>query len=270
MTEQSQALLTIDSFEDFEAGNSGSFVLEEGSYDGAIVCGYTLNKANFEGKERILIQLIWQLVDEEGNVHTLRGNGWSISASDKSKMRIELSKWFDTQDWGKVCEILVKGGILVKHEDGGAHFDFDNFIGKRGKLLIAQKASKKGSKYNVISSISPTKKKAAFTYGEVPWFLVEGDDVVDAKLADGIKIHRKEDSQKGAPVMNSAAAATGSFAAQPQASASAFAAIAQAPQTQPQQFQNNAMWPAAAAPAAPNPTPFANDGDDLPFSGDRA
>ena len=109
MTEQAQSLLTIDSFEDFEAGNNASFVLEEGSYDGAIVCGYTLNKANFEGKERILIQLIWQLVDDEGNVHTLRGNGWSISASEKSKLRIELTKWFDTQDWGKVCEILVKG-----------------------------------------------------------------------------------------------------------------------------------------------------------------
>lgn len=260
MTEQAQALLTIDSFEDFEAGNSGSFVLEEGSYDGAIVCGYTLNKVNFEGKERILIQLIWQLTDEEGNVHTLRGNGWSISASDKSKLRIELSKWFDTQDWGKVCEILVKGGILVKHEDGSAHFNFDNFIGKRGKLLVAQKASKKGSKYNVISSISPTKKKGAFTYGEVPWFIVEGDDVVDAKLADGIKIHRKENQQTNtAPAMNPMAAATGAFAAiaqqQPQ----------QPQQVQPQQFQNNAMWPTATTPTAPNPTPFVNDDEELPF-----
>ena len=92
MTEQSQALLTIESFEEFEAGNSGSsFVLEEGSYDGAIVCGYNISKANFEGKDRLLIQLLWQLTDEEGNVHTLRGNGWTISANEKSKMRIELS-----------------------------------------------------------------------------------------------------------------------------------------------------------------------------------
>lgn len=258
MTEQSQALLTIDSFEAFEAGNSGSsFVLEEGSYDGAIVCGYNISKADFEGKDRTLIQLLWQLTDDEGNVHTLRGNGWTISANEKSKMRIELSKWFDTQDWAKVCEILVKGGILVKHEDGGAHFNFDAFIGKRGKLLVAQKASKKGTKYNVISSISPTKKKAAFTYGEVPWFLVEGDDIVDAKVADGIKIRRKDDPNGIAAIdpMSPAAGVT-------QAQTTAFAAVAQkaAPAAQ------NQMWPAPATPTAPNPTPVETVMDDDPNS----
>lgn len=255
MTEQSQALLTIESFEEFEAGNSGSFVLEEGSYDGAIVCGYTINKANFEGKERLLIQLIWQLVDEEGNVHTLRGNGWTISANEKSKMRVELSKWFDTQDWAKVCEILVKGGILVKHADGGAHFNFDAFIGKRGKLLVAQKASKKGTKYNVISSISPTKKKAAFTYSEVPWFLVEGDDIVEAKLADGIQIRRKEQDAKATSAVDPMSPVFGATAAQP---------VAQQPASQ------------YVPPAAPIPQPVAqpvtqqatiipDPTDDLPF-----
>lgn len=254
MTEQSQSLLTIESFEEFEAGNSGSsFVLEEGSYDGAIVCGYSINKANFEGKDRLLIQLLWQLTDDDGNVHTLRGNGWTISANEKSKMRIELSKWFDTQDWAKVCEILVKGGILVKHEDGGAHFNFDAFIGKRGKLLVAQKASKKGTKYNVISSISPTKKKAAFTYGDVPWFLVEGDDIVDAKLADGIKIRRKDDANVTAAIdpMSPAAGVT-------QAQTAAFAAVAQKASPAGQ----NQMWPSPATPAAPNPTPAAPVVDD--------
>lgn len=260
MTEQSQALLTIESFEEFEAGNSGSsFVLEEGSYDGAIVCGYNISKANFEGKDRLLIQLLWQLTDDEGNVHTLRGNGWTISANEKSKMRVELSKWFDTQDWAKVCEILVKGGILVKHEDGGAHFNFDAFIGKRGKLLVAQKASKKGAKYNVISSISPTKKKAAFTYGEVPWFLVEGDDIVDAKVADGIKIRRKDEANGTAAIdpMSPAAGVT-------QAQTAAFAAVAQKAPTSGQ----NQMWPAPATPTAPNPTPANIEVDDslnLPF-----
>ena len=260
MTEQSQALLTIESFEEFEAGNSGSsFVLEEGSYDGAIVCGYNISKANFEGKDRLLIQLLWQLTDDEGNVHTLRGNGWTISANEKSKMRVELSKWFDTQDWAKVCEILVKGGILVKHEDGGAHFNFDAFIGKRGKLLVAQKASKKGTKYNVISSISPTKKKAAFTYGEVPWFLVEGDDIVDAKVADGIKIRRKDEANGTAAIdpMSPAAGVT-------QAQTAAFAAVAQKAPTGGQ----NQMWPAPATPTAPNPTPAqveVEDENDLPF-----
>ena len=143
MTEQSQALLTIESFEEFEAGNSGSFVLEEGSYDGAIVCGYSLNKANFESKERLLVQLIWQLVDEEGNVHTLRGNGWTISANEKSKMRVELSKWFDTQDWAKVCEILVKGGIP------GA---------KKGLVMIRSAILKQFSKPEVKPLVDHSKK----------------------------------------------------------------------------------------------------------------
>lgn len=255
MTEQSKALLTIESFEEFEAGNSGSFVLEEGSYDGAIVCGYTINKANFEGKERLLIQLIWQLVDEEGNVHTLRGNGWTISANEKSKMRVELSKWFDTQDWAKVCEILVKGGILVKHEDGGAHFNFDAFIGKRGKLLIAQKASKKGTKYNVISSISPTKKKAAFTYSEVPWFLVEGDDIVEAKLADGIQIRRKEQDAKATAAVDPMSPVFGATAAQPvaQQPASQYVPPA-APISQP-----------VAQPVTQQATIIPDPTDDLPF-----
>lgn len=262
MTEQSKALLTIESFEEFEAGNSGtSFVLEEGSYDGAIVCGYSINKANFEGKDRLLIQLIWQLNDEEGNVHTLRGNGWTISANEKSKMRVELSKWFDTQDWAKVCEILVKGGILVKHEDGGAHFNFDAFIGKRGKLLVAQKASKKGSKYNVISSISPTKKKAPFIYGEVPWFLVEGEDIVEAKLADGIQIRRKEQDAKATAAVDPMSPVFGATVAQPVAQPIA-QPIAQHPASQ------NQMRPSPATPTVPNPAPAApivDDSLDLPF-----
>lgn len=256
MTEQSQALLTIESFEEFEAGNSGSsFVLEEGSYDGAIVCGYSINKANFEGKDRLLIQLLWQLTDDEGNVHTLRGNGWTISANEKSKMRVELSKWFDTQDWAKVCEILVKGGILVKHEDGGAHFNFDAFIGKRGKLLVAQKASKKGTKYNVISSISPTKKKAAFTYSEVPWFLVEGDDIVEAKLADGIQIRRKEQDAKATAAVDPMSPVFGATAAQPvaQQPASQYVPPA-APISQP-----------VAQPVTQQATIIPDPTDDLPF-----
>ena len=256
MTEQSQALLTIDSFEEFEAGNSGSsFVLEEGSYDGAIVCGYSINKANFEGKDRLLVQLLWQLADDEGNVHTLRGNGWTISANDKSKMRVELSKWFDTQDWAKVCDILVKGGILVKHEDGGAHFNFDAFIGKRGKLLVAQKASKKGSKYNVITSISPTKKKAAFSYGEVPWFLVEGEDIVEAKLADGIQIRRKEQDAKATAAVDPMSPVFGATSTQPVTPKAS-------------SVGQNQMWPTPATPVAPNPTPAApvvDDDMDLPF-----
>lgn len=192
MTQEELDVLTIDSFEEFEAGNSGSgFLLDEGSYDGAWVAGYTIEKATFEGKEKTQIHLLWQVKDEDGEIHTLRGNGWTISANEKSRMRVELCKWFNTQEWDKVCEILVKGGILVKHDDGKAHFELEMFIGKRGKLLITEKTSKKGAKYNVIAGISPAKKKTDFEFGEVPWFLVEGDDIISAKLADGVTIRRK-------------------------------------------------------------------------------
>ena len=192
MTQEELDILTIDSFEEFEAGNSGrGFLLEEGSYDGAVVVGYSIVKANFEGKEKTQIQLLWQVKDEEGEIHTLRGNGWTISANEKSRMRIELCKWFNTQEWDKVCDILVKGGILIKHDDGKAHFELDKFIGKRGKLLITEKTSKKGAKYNVIAGISPVKKKTDYEFGEVPWFLVEGDDIISAKLAEGVAIRRK-------------------------------------------------------------------------------
>lgn len=254
-SENVQSILTVDSFEEFEAGNTGTgFLLEEGSYDGAIVVGYTINTAEFEGKSRNLVQLIWQ-VRVEDNVYNLRGNGWTISANEKSKMRIELSKWFDTQEWSKVCDILVKGGILVKHQDGGAHFELDKFIGKRGKLLVTEKASKKGSKYNVIASISPTKSKAAFEYGEVPWFLVEGDDIVYAKLADGVKIHRKEQDAKVTAAVDPMSPVFGATAAQP---------VAQQPASQ------------YVPPAAPAPQPIAqlviqqpaiipDPTDDLPF-----
>lgn len=257
MTEQELSALTITSFEDFENGQSGSnFLLEEGSYDGAIVVGYNLQKATFENKERVLVTLLWQVQDAEGEVYTIRGNGWTISANDKSKMRTELSKWFNTQEWGKVCEILVKGGILVRHEDGSAHFELANFIGKRGKLLITEKTSKKGAKFNVIASISPTKKKGPFEYGEVPWFLVEGEDIIAAKLADGVQIRRKEESDTAAvePVPQQTQPGT-------------FVSAKQAIPPKPQGVTQSA-FPAAATPVAPNPTPAApvvNDEDDLPF-----
>ena len=199
MTEQEMELLTIDSFEDFEAGNSDSgFHLDEGSYDGAIVVGYQVVESEFEGKKKTQVKLLWQLTDAEGTVHTLRGSGWTISANEKSKMRIELMKWFDTTEWSKVCDILVKGKILIKHEDGKAHFDMAGFIGKRGKLLIAEKTSKKGSKYPVIMSISKTKNKGEFEFGEVPWFLTEGDDIISVKLADGVKIRAKQEDDEAA------------------------------------------------------------------------
>ena len=84
----------------------------------------------------------------------------------------------------------------MKNEDGkSAHFDVDAFLCKYGRLLIEEKTSKKGSKYNVIKSISPAKKKEEFAWGEVPEFLIKGDDVLKYKLVDGVKIHVKEDTQ---------------------------------------------------------------------------
>lgn len=279
MTEQEMQLLTIDSFEDFEAGNSNSgFHLEEGSYDGAAVVGYQVVAAEFEGKKKTQVKLLWQLADAEGTVHTLRGSGWTISANEKAKMRIELMKWFDTTEWPKVCEILVKGKILVKHEDGKAHFDMSGFIGKRGKLLIAEKTSKKGSKYPVIMSISKTKNKGAFEFGEVPWFLTEGDDILYVKLADGVKIRPKEEEDTDGlvePVQAVGVAAVPQYAQSVLPQYPNQAAPAVPPNANVSVNANPAgfMQPNMVSDPAPAPAPQqtgnpgADDGDDdLPFN----
>lgn len=186
-------LLTIDSVDDFAAGSTkSSFSLEEGSYDNARVVGWTIVKTEFEGKERKLVKLLWQIKDGD-KIHNLRGSGWTFSSNEKSTFRIEVTKWFNKTNWEDIVELLVKGNILVKNEDGkSAHFDIDQFIGKYGKLLIAEKTSKKGSKYNVISSISPAKKKEEFAWGEVPEFLIAGNEVLAYKLAEGVKIRVPE------------------------------------------------------------------------------
>lgn len=186
-------LLTIDSVDDFAAGSTkSSFSLEEGSYDNARVVGWTIVKTEFEGKERKLIKLLWQIKDGD-KIHNLRGSGWTLSSNEKSTFRIEVTKWFNKTNWEDIVDLLVKGKILVKNEDGkSAHFDIDQFIGKYGKLLIAEKTSKKGSKYNVISSISPAKKKEEFAWGEVPEFLISGNEVLAYKLAEGVKIRVPE------------------------------------------------------------------------------
>ena len=60
-------ILTIDSFDDFAAGNSGSnFLIDDGAYD-AVVIGHAIVKTEFEGKVSHRLRLFWQLKDEEGN-----------------------------------------------------------------------------------------------------------------------------------------------------------------------------------------------------------
>lgn len=211
MNNLTQDILTVD-FDSFVEGNSNSkYTIEEGSYDGAEVVGYSIVKATFEGKETNRVHLIWQFSDGE-NVHTIRGNGWTISANEKSTFRKEISNWFNTIDWTNVCDILVKGGILVKGEDGKAHFELDKFIGKKGKLLIQNKTSKSGKTYAVIASVGPCKnKKSTFEKDSVPAFMVEGDGVLEAKLADGITIRRKEDDNDNAKEQPSPQTPTNDF-----------------------------------------------------------
>lgn len=192
MNDNELDILEVSDFDAFASGEStGNFLLDEGAYDGARVVGWTIVKREFENKERKLVQLLWQIKNDD-KTYNLRGSGWSISSNEKSTLRIELSKWFNKTTWGDVVDVLVKGGILTKTEDGKGKFCFDAFIGKYGKLLVAEKTSKKGSKYNVISSISPAKKKEEFEWGEVPEYMVKSEDVLAYKLADGVQIHVKK------------------------------------------------------------------------------
>jgi hypothetical protein len=193
-------ILTIDNFDDFAAGNSGSnFLIDDGAYD-AVVIGHAIVKTDFEGKISHRLRLFWQLKDEEGNARNIRGNAWTISCNEKATMRAELATWFNTAEWDKIVELLEKGGILVKNPDGTGRFNPDGFIGKRARLLVATKKSKSGKQFNVIASISPYKKKTALEleFAEVPWFYVNSEDVLSYKLANGIKVGEKKEEKQDA------------------------------------------------------------------------
>lgn len=191
-------ILTIDNFDDFAAGNSGSnFLIDDGAYD-AVVIGHAIVKTEFEGKVSHRLRLFWQLKDEEGNARNIRGNAWTISCNEKATMRAELGTWFNTAEWDKIVELLEKGNILIKNPDGTGRFNPDGFIGKRARLLVASKKSKSGKTFNVIASISPFKKKTLeLDLVEIPWFYVNSDDVITYKLADGIKVSEKKEDTTG-------------------------------------------------------------------------
>lgn len=178
----------------FESGETTSkFLLEEGVYD-AVVRGYVIKPHVFEGDDHgPKIQLIWQLADAEGLVHSLLGKRWKICADERSVFRKEVSKWFNKTDWPTIVDILKKGGILVTDENG-AHFDVSKFIGKKGKLMVNQVTSKKGKTFNDIVSISPASKTAKdVAIDDIPeWMLTEA---LDYKLADGIGVRAKEESE---------------------------------------------------------------------------
>lgn len=178
----------------FESGESVSkFLLEEGVYD-AVVRGYVIKQHTFEGEDHgPKIQLIWQLADGEGMVHTLLGKRWKMSADERSVFRKEVSKWFNKTEWSTIVDILKKGGILVADAEG-AHFEIDKFIGKKGKLMVNQVTSKKGKTFNDIVSISPASKTPkAVANDDVPAWMLDG--ALDYKLGEGIGIRAKEEGE---------------------------------------------------------------------------
>lgn len=191
----------------FESGETTSkFLLEEGMYD-AVVRGYVIKQHKFEGEDHgPKIQLIWQLADAEGLVHTLLGKRWKICADERSVFRKEVSKWFNKTDWPTIVDILKKGGLLVTDADG-AHFDVSKFIGKKGKLMVNQLTSKKGKTFNDIVSISPASKTAKdIGIDDVPeWMLAEA---LDYKFADGVGIRAKEEAEATAEEKPKATTAT--------------------------------------------------------------
>ena len=226
----------------FESGETTSkFLLEEGVYD-AIVRGYVIKPHVFEGDDHgPKVQLIWQLADAEGLVHTLLGKRWKLCADERSVFRKEVSKWFNKTEWSTIVDILKKGGILVTDAEG-AHFEIDKFIGKKAKLMVNQVTSKKGKTFNDIVSISPASKTPkAVANDDVPAWMLDG--ALDYKLADGIGIRAKEEAE--------------ALAEQPKANTASNAAPPALPKGSPAKKQ--LMEQAAEA----NATGFADD--DLPF-----
>lgn len=194
--------LELDSFDAFVAGEStdSKYTLDEGSYDG-IVRGYVIKNHVFDGTNYgPKIQLIWQTQDSDGNVHTLLGNRWKLSADERSKFRAEISKWFGKTDWAAICDILVKGKILV-NVDGRAQFDIGAFIGKKGKLLIGQETSKKGKTFNNIMSISAAGKNAGeIKLDDIPEYITK--DALKFVLANGVGIRVPQSKDGEQPAAN--------------------------------------------------------------------
>jgi hypothetical protein len=189
-------LLRIDGADDFINGTSASNFqqLEEGFYNQCKVVGYVIDTATFKDNERKLFHLIWQ-IKHEGKVYTKVGSGWGLplSCNEKARFRKDILKWFDKSSWTEACDILVKGGILVKANDGSATFDMTKFFGKFGKVCVKEKTSEKsGNKYTVIDYVSPAKSKEDFDVDDVPEFLVSGDKVITYKLAEGVGIRKVE------------------------------------------------------------------------------
>ena len=181
----------------FESGESVSkFLLEEGVYD-AVVRGYVIKPHLYEGEDHgPKIQLIWQLADGEGMVHTLLGKRWKMSADERSVFRTDVSKWCNKTEWSTIVDILKKGGILVADAEG-AHFEIDKFIGKKAKLMVNQVTSKKGKTFNDIVSISPASKTAKdVANDDVPAWMLEGS--LDYTLGEGIGIRAKEEGEASA------------------------------------------------------------------------
>lgn len=190
--------LDADTLAAFESGESVSkFLLEEGMYD-AVVRGYVIKKHMFEGEDQgPKIQLIWQLSDSEGMVHTLLGKRWKISSDERAAFRKEVSKWFNKTEWSTIVDILKKGGILVADAEG-AHFEIDKFIGKKGKLMVNKVTSKKGKTFNDIVSISPASKNAKdVPTDDIPaWML---DKSLDYRLDTGIKVRETGNESQDNP-----------------------------------------------------------------------
>lgn len=182
--------LSVSSFDSFLAGETegSKFTLPEGSY--AAVCrGYVIKNHEFDGQNfGPKIQLIWQVEDEDGNIHTLLSNRWKISADERSKFRADIAKWFNKTDWSAICDLLIKMGVLKKDESTGVGtFDITQFIGKRANLLVSLKKSKKGKEFNEIMSISPAAKKVtAIAIDDIPEYITK--DALDYKLFEGVGI----------------------------------------------------------------------------------
>ena len=262
MSQDELSVLNIDSFEDFEAGQSSSFKIEEGAYNAHCI-GVTMVRREFEGKQRVVIRLLWQFTDGE-HTHTIRGNDWSISSAENAKFRQEVSKWFDKTDWGDVCGLLVKAGVIVKNQDGSARVNPDAFIGKKSKLLIANKKSKQGKDYPVITSMSPCKAKQDIPTDEVPWFMVQDKDILYVKLADGIAVRAKQEEVSSQP--NPALASE--YVQNPGQFVGTKQFVPPVPQGVTQSTFPAPATPTAPNQTAPNPTQATiavNDDDDLPF-----
>jgi hypothetical protein len=129
-----------------DSGSNGKRTAPEGLYDAVCCDVIDLGIVTTAYGEKQQIQILWELVGEDGAVYTL-SKRYSASLHEKSKLFQDLRSWRG-QDWS--AEEMSKG------------IDLETLVGKCCQILVVH-IDKEGTQYAVVDKILKGKKKIALS-----------------------------------------------------------------------------------------------------------